>query len=51
MDPGNKTGYTIRFLEQLFVPFKSEIVTVYLPSIVITMFLVKAVKSEGPVQL
>ena len=49
MDPGNKTGYTVRFPEQLVVPFGSDIVTVYSPAILISMSLVEAVKPDGPV--
>jgi hypothetical protein len=50
MDPAINSGFTMRFLEQLLFPFRSEIVTVYSPALEIVMSLVKAVKPEGPVQ-
>ena len=29
IDPGDKSEYTFRFLEQLVVPFRSDIVSIY----------------------
>ena len=50
INPGDNSGFTVRFLEQLFVPFRSEMVRVYPPANEMVTSFVAAVNPEGPVQ-
>ncbi len=50
IDPGDNSGYNTRFREQLLVPFKSETVKIYSPSILMVISLELAVKPDGPDQ-